>query len=78
MVREIAEGYCLVTERTFVRFSPPDLDRVRFECERYVRELRGDQPSLDDAPAIRLRHRRIQRLNGAVSILNAYRLKARR
>jgi hypothetical protein len=78
MVREIAEGYVLITERSFVRFAPPELDKVRFEIDRYLREIRGDQPALDDTPALRLRNRRLQRLTGAAAILNAYRLKSRR
>jgi hypothetical protein len=78
MVREIAEGYFLVPERSFTRFAPPELDQMRFELDRHLREIRGEQPPLDDVGALRLRNRRIQRLNGAQMILSAYRQKARR
>ena len=48
MVRDVAEGYLLVTERTFKMMSRPELDQLTFEIDRHLRELRGDQPSLDD------------------------------
>jgi hypothetical protein len=73
MVREIAEGYFLVTERTFGRFATPELEQIRFEIDRYLREIRGDQPALEDLTAIRLRNRRIQRLASTQMMLSAYR-----
>ena len=77
MVREISDGYFLVTERSFSRFSPPELDKVRFEIDRLLREIRGEQPSLEDVGALRTRNRRIQRLTGAAMILSAYRQRSR-
>lgn len=74
-VREISEGYFLVTERTFQRMTPPDLDKLRFEIDRLLREIRGDQPSLDDLPAVQSRNRKIQRLNTALMVLRSYRQK---
>jgi len=75
MARDIAAGHYLVTERTFGRMDPPDLDKVRFELDRHLREIRGDQPPLDDVPAVRDRNQRIQRINTALMILRSYRLK---
>jgi hypothetical protein len=75
MARDVAEGYLQITERTFKTMNRSDLDQAAFEIDRYLRELRGDQPTLDDVPAIQLRQRRMQRLNGALVILRAYRLK---
>ncbi|HEX2644319.1 MAG TPA: hypothetical protein VHU81_15085 [Thermoanaerobaculia bacterium] len=75
MARDIAEGYTLVTERTFRTMNRGDLDQLGFEIERHMRELRGDQPALDDMPAIQLRNRRLQRLNSAVQILRSFRMK---
>jgi hypothetical protein len=73
MTRDIAEGYTLVTERTFKSLTTADLDKLVFEMDRHMRELRGDQPSLDDIPAIQLRNRRIQRLNQAMLVLRSFR-----
>lgn len=72
MVRDIAEGYFLVTERTFGRFDRGDLEQIRFEIDRHMREVRGDQPPIDDLPAVQKRNRRIQRLNTALMVLRAY------
>jgi len=55
MSRDIAEGYTLVTERTFKTLTPAELDKLVFEMDRHLRELRGDQPPLDDIPAIQVR-----------------------
>jgi hypothetical protein len=73
MSRDIAEGYTLVTERTFRTLSAADLDQLVFELDRHLRELRGDQPPLDDIPAIQVRNRRIQRLNQAMLVLRSFR-----
>jgi hypothetical protein len=75
MTRDVAEGYTLVTERTFRTLTPADLDKLVFEMDRYVRELRGDQPALDDIPAIQQRNRRIQRINQAMLVLRSFRTR---
>ncbi len=78
MVREIADGYFLVTERTFGRFGTPELEKIRFELDRCLREIRGEQPAIDDLPAVRVRNRRIQRLASAQLMLNSYRQRYKR
>ena len=75
MARDVGEGYLLVTERTFKTMSRSDLDQVVFEMDRYLRELRGDQPALDDLPGIQQRQRKMQRINSALSIIRGYRMK---
>ena len=75
MARDVGEGYLLVTERTFKTMGRSELDQVVFEMDRYLRELRGDQPAIDDMPAVQLRQRRMQRLNSALSMLRSYRMK---
>jgi hypothetical protein len=73
MARDVAEGYLLVTERTFKTLNRGDLDQLGFEIDRHLRELRGDQPALDDLPGIQLRQRKMQRLNSALMIMRSYR-----
>lgn len=75
MVREIADGYFLVTERTFARFDRGALGQLQFEIDRHMREVRGDQPPLDDMQAIQKRNRKIQRLNTALMVLRSYQQK---
>jgi ferritin-like metal-binding protein YciE len=75
MVRDIAEGYVLVTERTFRMLSRADLDQLSHELERHLRELRGDQPKLDDVVALQLRNRKIQRVTSAATMLRGFRTR---
>jgi len=77
MAKDIAEGFLLVTERTFARFAPPELDLLQFEMDRALRDVRGSQPPLDDLPAIQQRNRKIQRLNGALAMLRGYKQRRR-
>lgn len=73
MSRDIAEGYQLVTERTFGRLNRQELDQLAFELDRLLRDTRGEQPDLADLPGIQKRNRKIQRLNGALLMLRGYR-----
>jgi hypothetical protein len=77
MVRDVAEGYLLVTERTFKMMTRVELDQLTFEIDRHLRELRGDQPALDDLAAIQLRQRRMQRLNSSLMMVRGFRQKQR-
>lgn len=75
MARDIGEGYQTVNERTFHRYTRADLDKLTFELDRLLKEVRGDQPAIDDLPAVQQRNRKIQRLNTAMMILRAFRMK---
>ncbi|MCM2270351.1 MAG: hypothetical protein NDJ75_09630 [Thermoanaerobaculia bacterium] len=70
--KDVADGYMLVTERTFGRFDAGQLEKLAFELERALRDVRGDQPPLDDLEAIQVRNRKITRLNGALTMLRSY------
>ncbi len=75
MARDIGDGYVLVTARTFAQMSAADLDKVNFEMDRRLREIRGTQPDQNDTQALQLRNRRLQRISQARSVLAAYRRK---
>ncbi len=75
MVRDIADGYYLLTERSFRPFSRPELEKIQFEIDRRLRELRGDQPPIDDLPAVQGRNRRIQRLSTGAMMVSSYRMR---
>ncbi len=75
MARDIAEGFAAVTERSFRSLTRADLEQLAFEIERHLRDVRGEQPPLDDIQAIQQRNRRIQRLNTAVVVMRSYRMK---
>ena len=78
MARDIGEGYVTVTERTFRNMSDAEMSQLGFEIERFLRELRGTQPPLDDLPALQARNRKIQRLNSANMVARVYRQKSRK
>jgi sensor histidine kinase YesM len=78
MARDIAEGYHLVTERTFKTMSRADAEQLAFELDRCLREARGEQAPQDDLALIKARNRKIQRLNQALMILRSYQQKTRR
>jgi hypothetical protein len=77
MARDVAEGYTGLNERSLKALSEAELGQLAFELDRYLRELRGLQPPLDDIAAIQHKNRRIGRLNGALTLLRARR-QARR
>jgi len=78
MARDVGDGYILVSERTFLRMTSPDLDKIAFEMERRLREVRGSQPDQADTQALQQRNRRLQRLAQARSILVAFRRKRKK
>jgi hypothetical protein len=78
MARGIADGYHLVTERSFKTMNSGDISQLSQEMDNVLREARGDQPSVDDMEAVKARNRRIQRLNTALMILRSYQLKTRK
>jgi hypothetical protein len=77
MAKDLAEGVMLPTERTWARLLAPELDQVAFEIERALRDIRGNQPAIDDMPAVQQRNRRIQRLNGALTMLRSFQMRRR-
>jgi hypothetical protein len=78
MARGIADGYHLVTERTFKNLSMGDVSALSQELDVALRDARSEQPPIDDLTAVKARNRRIQRLNTAFMILRSYQLKTRR
>jgi hypothetical protein len=77
MAKDIAEGYILVTERTYGRLLPGELEQLAFEMDRALRDIRGQQPPLEDLPAVQVRNRKIQKLTGALSMLRSYQMRRR-
>ena len=75
MARDVAGGFVSVTERTFARFVRPDFDKLNFELERLLKDLRAQQPDLEDTLAIQKRNRMIQRVNSCKMVMRAFRTK---
>ena len=77
MVRDIAEGYIIATELTFRKFQPADFQTFGFEVEKLMREFRAAVPPTGDVDATQKRHRRMQRLQQAITISNSVRSRQR-
>ena len=77
MIRQVADGFLLVTERNFRRLGRGELDKLNLEIEKVLREVRGEQPVLEDLQAVQQRNRRIQRLNTCRMMLRTYRQRHR-
>ena len=71
MVRDVAEGFILVSERTFKGYSRKDLMDFVMESERLLREVRAGQAPLTDTVLTQKRQRRMQRLTQAMAVANA-------
>jgi hypothetical protein len=78
LVRDIAEGYFLLTERPLRQLGTPDLEKFGFELDRRLRELRAEPVDLEDIPGIQVKNRKVQRLRSAVVMLQAFRVKAKK
>ena len=72
MAQQIGDGYILVSERTYKRLERGELDKLAFEMDKLLREIRGVQVPLDDIPAIQQKNRKASRLMGALSQLRQY------
>ena len=69
MAKDIAEGYLMVTERTYMRFEPAQLDQLAFELERAQRDIRSEVSATDDLPTVQQRNRKLQRMTQAIVML---------
>ena len=77
MVRDISEGYIIASELTFKKFQPGDFKIFGFELDKLLREIRSEQPGLDNQEAVQKRQRKMQRLQQALTIANAVRARKR-
>ena len=70
MARDVGEGYVLLNSTLLKRMSADELRQLRFEVERLLTSLRGEQHPPDEMAAIQSRNRKIARLNSSVSMIN--------
>ena len=78
MARDIGKGYLLLTDRSLVRLTSAQIDRLAFEIDKQVRAARSEQPDLSDIEALRLRNQTLQRLAGGRRIIEDVRRKRRK
>ena len=78
MVKDIAEGYIIISEHTFKKFETSDLQGFTAELEKYTREVRGMAAAPDDIESVKRRARKLQRLFQTQQIVNAVRARRNR
>ncbi len=71
MVRQISEGFTLVTAVSLKRFSVEELRTLQFELEKLLREIRGEQVDLQDIPGLQKRNRKISRVDGSLRVIRS-------
>lgn len=71
MVRDVADGFILVSERTFRNYKAHEIQEFTMEADRFLREVRSDQPALTEVEAIQKRQRRMRRLQQAMTLASA-------
>ena len=77
MVRDISEGYIIASELTFKKFQPVDFKTFGFELDKLLREIRGTIVPTGDIEATQKRHRKMQRLQQALTLANNVRARVR-
>jgi hypothetical protein len=69
MANQIAGGYMLLTAASLKGFLPGDLQALKLELEKLLRNVRAEVPPQDDALAQQARNHRIARLSSAVQVV---------
>ena len=70
MARDVSEGYILINSNLLKRMTSEELRLLRFELEKMLTGVRGEQPALDNVMALQVRNRKISRLHSAVLMIN--------
>ena len=73
MSRDIAEGFVLLNANLLKKFTDAELAQLRHHLEKVQKEVRAEQPTLDDVQAIQKRGRKISRISSALLILDTLR-----
>lgn len=70
MANQIAGGFCSVTAGTLKGFLPAELQALKLELEKQLRNVRAEVPPQDDALAQQARNHKIGRLTSALQVVN--------
>jgi hypothetical protein len=71
MASQICEGFILISLATLKGLTAAELNLLRAEVDKLLREVRSTVPPQDDAPANQVRNRKIARLNSALQVVSA-------
>jgi len=77
MAGQIADGFILVSTNTLKGYLPAELNLLKTELDKLLREVRAEVPPQDDALANQARNRKIARISSAMQVVQN-KLTARR
>jgi hypothetical protein len=69
MANQIAGGFVLMSAATLKGFLPAELQALKLEIEKQLRNVRAEVPPQDDALAQQARNHRIARLSSALQVV---------
>jgi hypothetical protein len=69
MVTQIAEGYFLINNNTLRGWTKADLQTLRVELDKTMRDVRATVPPPDDARQSQVRNWKIGRLTSAIQVV---------
>jgi hypothetical protein len=69
MANQIAGGFMLLSAANLKGFTPGELQMLKFELEKLLRNTRAEVPAQDDALAQQSRNHKISRLSSAVQVV---------
>jgi len=69
MANQVAGGFMLLSAANLKGFTPPELQMLKFELEKLLRNARAEVPPQDDALAQQARNHKISRLSSAVQVV---------
>lgn len=69
MARDVSEGYILLNPPIMRKLTKAELQMLRFELDKVIRETRSNQPPQDDAMAQQQRNRKILRIQQAMLMI---------
>ena len=71
MVGQVAEGFFLVNLNTFRGWSQGDMQLLRMELDKALRDVRATVPPPDDTRQTQVRNWKIGRLSSAIQVLQS-------
>lgn len=71
MARQVCDGHTLLSPNSLKRLTVDQMKQLEFEMDKKLRNTRGEQPDLNDQPALLDRNRRISRIEGQIRILRS-------
>jgi len=72
MARDIADGLLSLSPSSLKKYTPSDLKTINANLNLVLREVRGEVVSPEDTATVRRKNLRLQRINQALLVLNAY------